>query len=123
MTKTFLNAITILLLTMNVALAESGQAGDESVAANAAGAATEAPVETPAWLKVVMDGSSFEAFSESMEQVREVGGDDAYERISASFKNLLFLDIGARNNKEILASRLDGMTSGQVIAKAGYVKN
>ncbi len=93
-------------------VADVAEATAESLKEDAGTEAERAP-----WLDIVMDGSSLDAYNQSLEQVRESGGESAYNTMQDSFKRLLFKDIGARNDPEKLASRLDGLTAGQVVKR------
>ena len=69
---------------------------------------------------VIMDGSSLEAFNQSLEEVRETAGEDAYQTMQAATAYLLLHDIGARGSKEKLAARLDGLTASEVLRRTTF---
>ena len=69
-----------------------------------------------------MDGSSLEAFEKSMEKVRETGSEADYKSLRGAFDYLLFYDLGAQNNREKLAARLDGKTGYEIIDRVKWRK-
>lgn len=142
-----LMAIIVLLMAPISASAEPGQSAEETMktaatesvadisaealeenvdAAAEADAATEAEAadveEEATGLNIVMDGSSLEAFNESMEKVKETGSENDYKRLQDAFSYLLVFDTGARNNPKTLASRLDGLTGHQILERVKYGK-
>lgn len=76
-----------------------------------------AEVNAVTGLDIIMDGSSLEAYEKSLEKVRKTGSEADYESLKRAFKYLLFYDVGAQNNPETLAARLDGKTGHEIIAK------
>jgi hypothetical protein len=76
--------------------------------------------EAPDGLDIVMDGTSLDAWNQSMERVKEVGGEKQYAQLQDAFDYLLMFDIGAKNNPEILASRLNGLTGNQIVERVKY---
>jgi len=127
------SALTIaflLALTANLAWAgdekaeETGTAvatpATETAADSAAGAAASEAEQEKTGLDIVMDGTSLEAWNQSMEEVRKVGGQADYARLQKAFDYLLAFDIGAKKNPEVLASRLNGLTGHQIIERVGY---
>ena len=92
--------------------------------AGTASAQEIAPVDTidtaeiaeAAGLDIVMDGSSLEAYEESLEKVRETGSESDYEGLKRAFEYLLLYDLGAKHSPEKLAARLDGRTGHEILA-------
>ena len=74
-------------------------------------------------LDMIMDGSSLEAFEKSMEKVRETGSEADYKSLRGAFDYLLFYDLGAQNNREKLAARLDGKTGYEIISRVKWRKS
>ena len=103
--------------------ATSEAAATVSEIADEAGDAVNAESAGPNGLDIVMDGSSLEAFEQSLEEVRKIGGEQDYLTLKAGFEYLLVFDIGAKNDPEILASRLDGLTGKEILARVRYRRN
>ena len=78
--------------------------------------------EEPTGLNIVMDGSSLDAWNQSMEEVKEVGGPKEHAQLQDAFDYLLMFDIGAKNDPETLASRLDGLTGNEILKRVRYRK-
>ena len=91
-----------------------------TVSADGADEPASAEAAEATGLDIVMDGSSLEAFERSMEEVRKTGGEKDYQSVKAGFEYLLVFDIGARNDPEILASRLDGLTGNEILSRVRY---
>ena len=93
--------------------------GDETEAAIADAQDSQAE---PTGLNIPMDGTSLEAWNQSMEKVKEVGGQREYNRLQDAFDYLLMFDIGAKNNPATLASRLNGLTGNEILKRVAYRK-
>lgn len=93
--------------------------GDEMKAAVEDTPAVEAE---PSGLDIPMDGSSLEAWNQSMEKVKEVGGPKEYGQLQDAFDYLLMFDIGAKNDPATLASRLNGLTGNEILKRVAYRK-
>ena len=74
-------------------------------------------------LDMIMDGSSLEAFEKSMERVKETGSEAEYKSLEGAFDYLLLYDLGAQNNREKLAARLDGKTGYEIISRVKWRKS
>lgn len=116
--SSLLAAPVFLMLTFSSVLqAEQSEINDSVPAPD--GLVPAEAVE-PTGLDIPMDGSSLEAFEQSMEQVRETGSEKEYLQLKDAFDYLLFFDIGAKNNPEVLASRLDGLTGNEILKRVKY---
>jgi len=71
-------------------------------------------------LDIIMDGSSLEAYEQSLEKVRETGTETEYQSLKGAFDYLLVFDLGANRDPKVLASRLDGLTGVEILT---MVKN
>ncbi len=68
----------------------------------------------------VMDGSSLEAFERSLDLVKITGSVGEYTSLLDAIEYLMIYDIGARNDREKLAARLDGLTGYEILAKVNW---
>jgi hypothetical protein len=100
--------------------APAGDSADDSMAATAS-VAEQATSATG--LNIIMDGSSLEAYEQSLEKVRETGTEGEYQSLKDAFKYLLLFDLGAQGDPEILASRLNGLTGVEILSKVKYRRN
>ena len=71
-------------------------------------------------LDIVMDGSSLEAFEQSMEKVKETGTAVEYKSLTGAIDYLLIYDIGAKRNMKVLASRLNVLTALEVVQRVKW---
>ncbi len=85
-----------------------------------ANAVDTAEVTEATGLDIAMDGSSLEAFEKSMEKVRETGSEADYKSLKSALDYLLFYDLGAQNNREKLAARLDGKTGHEIVKRVKW---
>ncbi len=131
--KQYITASTVLITVAMFFLATfSACAGPEPVDAEAAttSAVEIAPADAvdsaegakATGLDIVMDGSSLEAFEKSMERVKETGPEGDYKTLEGAVEYLLFYDLGAQQNREKLAARLDGKTGHEIINKVKWRK-
>lgn len=132
---TALLAAPVFFMTTVSTRAFAGQSEDPATAARSEAAATVSEIADeagdtvtsesaePGGLDIVMDGSSLEAFEQSLEEVRKIGGEQDYLSLKAGFEYLLIFDIGAKNDPAILASRLDGLTGKEILARVRYRRN
>ncbi len=65
-------------------------------------------------LDLVLDGSTLEAFEKSMEQIKESSTENEYNYLKGALDYLLIYDLGAKRDRGILASRLNGKTGREV---------
>jgi hypothetical protein len=132
--RTTLVVGTLLLIAANPVWAnvaqdaqESAEAVPHSIASGSdemkAAAEDALAVEAePSGLDIPMDGSSLEAWNQSMEKVKEVGGPKEYGQLQDAFDYLLMFDIGAKNDPATLASRLNGLTGNEILTRVAYRK-
>lgn len=115
---TGLLAISVVFLAVFSAWAEPEQAGDEiTTSIEEVNTSEEAT-----GLEIIMDGSSLVAFEKSMERVKETGTEVEYKSLKSAIDYLLIYDIGARNDLERLAARLDGVTAEEVVSRVKWRK-
>lgn len=115
---TGLVAIPVVILAVFSAWAEPEQAGDEiTTSIEEVNTSEEAT-----GLEIIMDGSSLDAFEKSMERVKETGTEVEYKSLKSAIDYLLIYDIGARNDLERLAARLDGVTAEEVVSRVKWRK-
>ncbi len=131
MASTLLITVPLFFLFTISACAVPEQVGDKGSAAtaeeimpadaigkNEAAAKTEAPGEAATTgLGIVMDGSSLKTFDKSMEQVKATSSESDYKNLEGALDYLLFYDLTIQQNREKLATRLDGMTGQEIIEK------
>jgi hypothetical protein len=73
-------------------------------------------------LELTLDGSSIEAFDESMARIKRHTDEASYNSLSGAVGYLLVYDLEARGNKEILIAKLDGKTGYEVLNMVGWLK-
>ncbi len=131
MASTLLITVPLFFLFTISACAVPEQGGDNASAATAeeitpadatgteeAAVKTEAPgAATATGLDIVMDGSSLKAFDKSMEEVKTTSSESDYKNLEGALDYLLFYDLAIQQNREKLATRLDGMTAQEIIEK------
>ena len=116
--------IIVLALLASLSLAGCAASGPQAAEGKAAetASATEQPVEP--WdgdgMEIPLDGSSTEAWNRSLARVKEHVDEDTYTTLENAIDYLLLYDIGARNDREQLISRLDGMTGYEILAKVRW---
>ena len=89
-----------------------------------AATASDAEAATAATgLNIIMDGSSLEAYEQSLEKVRETGTEAEYQSLKSAFEYLLVFDLGAGGDPKVLVSRLDGQTGEEILARVKYRRN
>ena len=128
MARTILITVPMYFLVTFSTWAETEPGDEEAAAASAeeiapADAIDRVEVTEATGLDIIMDGSSLEAFEKSMEKVRETGSEADYKSLRGAFDYLLFYDLGAQNNREKLAARLDGKTGYEIIDRVKWRKS
>lgn len=114
---------TPLLYLATFSLWAEPELGDEATSTPAAEESTLIDADDPAekaevtGLDIALDGSSLEAFEKSLERVRETSSEADYNSVKAAFEFLLIYDIGAKNDRELLAKRLDGKTGREMLER------
>ena len=71
-------------------------------------------------LERAMDGSSLKAFERSLELVKITGSVGEYTSLLDAIEYLLIYDLGARNDREKLAARLDGVTGREILSRVKW---
>ena len=128
MISAILITVPMFFLAIFSAWAET-EPGDEEAATTSAqeispaDAMDTAEVTEANGLDIVMDGSSLEAFEKSMERVKETGSEADYKSLEGALDYLLVYDLGARHNREKLATRLDGKTGHEIIDRVKWRKS
>lgn len=83
-----------------------------------------APVPVEPWdgdpMDIPMDGSSEEAFDNSVARVKAYATPKQYQTLVNAIDYLLLYDVGARGDKKKLIERLDGLTASEVIDKVHW---
>jgi hypothetical protein len=120
-------AVPLVFLAAFSAWAEPDQVAEESATSAVESGTPEDNIGSSegadaTGLDIVMDGSSLEAFEQSMEQVKETGTALEYKSLTGAIDYLLIYDIGAKNNMKLLATRLNGITAGEVIQRVNWRK-
>ena len=62
-----------------------------------------------------LDGSSLEAFTAGLEKLDQEASEKEYRNVMAALDYLLFYDLGAKRDKAILYSRLNGKSPNQIL--------
>ncbi len=117
-------AVPLVFLAAFSAWAEPDQGAEENVTSAVESSTPEDTIGSAeaTGLDIVMDGSSLEAFEQSMEQVRETGTAVEYKSITGAIDYLLIYDIGAKRNMKTLASRLNGLTGNEIVGRVNWRK-
>ena len=90
---------------------------EEPAESPAEGSTTEA-VADGTGLDRPLDGTSIDTFEAGLAKIREEASPEEYKRLSTALQRLLFYDVGARKDRQLLYQRLDGMTGNEIIARA-----
>ncbi len=136
--KLFLNKYPIPLLVIVGAILALGnpaiaqQADTEATAAAtttaaevADAAASEAEgeaAELDPGMQIPVDGSSLEAFNESLAKIKEQAEEPNYISLEEAIKYLLVYDLSAGRDRAKLAKNLDGLTGDQIIERVAWRK-
>ena len=136
--KLFSNKYPIPLLVIvgavltlgNPAMAQ--QADTEATAAATTTAAEEADAavsmaegegaELDPGMQIPVDGSSLEAFNESLAKIKEQAEEPNYISLEEAIKYLLVYDLSAGRDRAKLAKNLDGLTGDQIIERVAWRK-
>jgi hypothetical protein len=73
-------------------------------------------------MQIPVDGSSLEAFEESLASIKSQAQEPNYVSLEQAIKYLLVYDLGAGRDKAKLAKNLDGLTGDQIIDKVEWRK-
>jgi nucleoid-associated protein YgaU len=91
-------------------------------AAPAEAASAEAPAQARAGMHVPVDGSSLEAFENSLEQIKDQVTAAEYTTLTNAIDYLLVYDLTAKRDRTKLAANLNGLTAEQIIEKVQWRK-
>jgi hypothetical protein len=97
-------------------------AAGEAAAAEAAEIAEKEAVDVDPAMQIPVDGSSLEAFNESLATIKASAVDANYISLEGAIQYLLVYDLGAGRDKAKLAKNLDGLTGDQIIDKVQWRK-
>ena len=70
-------------------------------------------------MEIPLDGSSLTAFDASLAKVKRNTSETNYTTLENAIEFLLVYDLGAQRDRAKLASRLNGLTGYEVVAKVG----
>ena len=70
-------------------------------------------------MEIPLDGSSLSAFNASLAKVKRNTSETNYTTLENAIEFLLVYDLGAQRDRAKLASRLNGLTGYEVVAKVG----
>jgi malonyl CoA-acyl carrier protein transacylase len=73
-------------------------------------------------MHIPVDGSSLEAFENSLEQIKEQVTAAEYTTLNNAIDYLLVYDLAAKRDRTKLAANLDGLTAEQIIEKVQWRK-
>lgn len=91
----------------------------------------ETASDEPAWtvepwdgygLEIPLDGTSMDAWERSLFNVKAYSKPEDYQLLLSAIDYLLVYDLGARGNKEILISRLNGLTGYEILSRVKWRK-
>ena len=124
-----LNSVQLMVMVLLTLSACTGVAPEQkqtsAVPATESVALPEADAEEivgPTGLEMPLDGSSLEAFDQSLAKVKKTSSETEYAALEKAIDYLLLYDIGANADREKLAKRLDGMTGQEVMEKVNWRK-
>lgn len=120
--------IALSLVLVNPAMAqladsETAAAAEATVAETANAVAEEAAtevVEVDPGMQIPVDGSSLDAFNDSLAKIKEQATEANYITLEEAIKYLLVYDLGAGRDRAKLAKNLDGLTGEQIIDKVSW---
>lgn len=124
MEQKFRTNIRMLFLMLALAAGLSACAGTGTpTAAPEAEAPAEAVAVEP-WdgdgMDIPLDGSSMTAFETSLARVKAHTTPAEYQGLINAIDYLLIYDVGAKGDREVLASRLDGMTPAEIFKRVNW---
>lgn len=138
------------ILVLNTACAEpDGKAGENIEAASTDTASTEtasteakstegtpiesAPVDAASppkeaaqrWtdaMHIPVDGSSLEAFNESLEKIKAQAKENEYTTLTNAIDYMVIYDLAAKRDRAKVAANLDGLTGAEIVDKVHWRK-
>jgi hypothetical protein len=124
--KPFSRALNVTLLLGLMFLLAACATTPGSQQAAEAETAVQQVYEIEPWegdpMDMPMDGSSLEAFDQSLARFKAYATPEQYQGLNNAITWLLTYDIGANKDRATLASRLDGMTAIEIFDLVGYRK-
>ncbi len=136
--KLFLNKYSISLLVIvgaflalaNPVMAQQADTEATAAAATTAAEATDAAssqakgevADLDPGMQIPVDGSSLEAFNESLAKIKEQAQEPNYISLEEAIKYLLVYDLSAGRDRAKLAKNLDGLTGDQIIDRVSWRK-
>lgn len=118
----------ILLILMFASLLLAGCAGQQKQTGTSEGIEPQADTayEIEPWdgdgMEIPLDGSSREAWDQSMARVKAHTSESDYTTLKNAIDYLLVYDLQAKNDLNNLISRLDGMTGYEILARVKWRK-
>ncbi len=123
----FLGALFAVLLSLSAPLAaqeaqeaevsadaQSAEAENAEIAEEPSAETAPTPKRSPG-MSLPFDGSSTEAFEESLSTIQSEVTDAEFTTLQNALDYLLVYDLGARRDKDLLYQRLDGKTPNEVL--------
>ncbi len=83
-------------------------------------AKSESGMQADPGMQIPVDGSSLEAFKESLAKIKEVATEANYITLEGAIEYLLVYDIGAGRDKAKVAKNLDGQTGEQILSQVDW---
>ena len=117
-----------LLILMFASLLLAGCAGQQKQTGTSEGTEPQADTayEIEPWdgdgMEIPLDGSSREAWDQSMARVKAHTSESDYTTLENAIDYLLVYDLQAKNDLNNLISRLDGMTGYEILARVKWRK-
>ena len=85
-----------------------------------ASASDPAEASGPTGLDIPLDGSSLEAFEQSMDKISKTSSASDYKTLQNAIDYLLLYDLKAQGDLAIVAAHLDGMTGQEILEKVNW---
>jgi predicted lipid-binding transport protein (Tim44 family) len=117
------------ILAFNTACAETDNEAPQATeaapveAAPAEAAPAEAAQQMSEGMRIPVDGSSLEAFENSLETIKGKVTETEYTTLTNAIDYLLVYDLAAKRNREKLAANLDGLTGEEITNKVSWGHN
>jgi predicted lipid-binding transport protein (Tim44 family) len=117
------------ILAFNTACAETDNEAPQATeaapveAAPAEAAPAEAAQQMSEGMRIPVDGSSLEAFENSLETIKGKVTETEYTTLTNAIDYLLVYDLAAKRNREKLAANLDGLTGEEITNKVSWGRN
>ncbi len=117
--------ILVMILMASPAMAQQAESEEDAAAPAAEVVADKVSVkkatnELDPGMQIPVDGSSLDAFNESLETIKEQAQEVNYTSLEGAIQYLLVYDLSAGRDKAKLAKNLDGLTGDQIIDKVQW---